>query len=42
MNPYALILLLVGITLIVIAWKGSQDNVLSALLNRPYGNSTLG
>ena len=41
MNPYALIVLIAGILLIVMGWKGSQDNVVAAVLGHPYGNSTL-
>lgn len=41
MNPWAGLIVLIAIVLIVIAYKGTQDNVLSALLGRPYGNSGL-
>lgn len=36
MNPWAGLIIVVAILLFVIAWKGTQDNVLSAVLNRPY------
>lgn len=40
MNPWAGLIIVVAILLIIIAWKGTQDNVLTALLNRPYqGNA---
>lgn len=41
MNPWGVVYLIVGIILLVIAWKGSQDNVISALTGKPYGSSTL-
>lgn len=36
MNPWAGAIIAVAILLFIIAWKGTQDNVLSAVLNRPY------
>lgn len=42
MNPYALVIVVIGIVALIVAYKGTQDNVISALLNRPYGNSNLG
>lgn len=42
MNPYALVIIAIGIVAVIVARKGTQDNVVSAFLGRPYGNSTLG
>lgn len=42
MNPWAGLIVVVAILLIIIAWKGTQDNVIAALLNRPYKDSTVG
>lgn len=42
MNPWALALVALGVLALIVAWKGTQDNVISAVLGRPYGNSTLG
>lgn len=41
MNPWAGLIVLISIGLFVIAYKGTQDNVISAVLGRPYGNSAL-
>ena len=41
MNPWAGLIVLIAIGLFVIAYKGTQDNVISAVLGRPYGNSGL-
>lgn len=41
MNPWAALIVLLSIGLFVIAYKGTQDNVISAVLGRPYGNSAL-
>jgi hypothetical protein len=40
-NPYAFVILLVGALALVVAWKGSQDNVAAAALGKPFGTSTL-
>lgn len=40
MNPWAGLIIVVAILLFVIAWKGTQDNVLSAILNRPYSGGS--
>lgn len=42
MNPWAGLIIVVAILLIIVAWKGTQDNVLAAIMNRPYKNSTVG
>lgn len=36
MNPWAALIIVLALLLIIVAWKGTQDNVLSAVLNRPY------
>lgn len=36
MNPWAGVIIAIAVLLFIIAWKGTQDNVLSAVLNRPY------
>ena len=41
MNPWAFVILVVAIVLIILAWKGTQDNVISAIIGRPYGNTQL-
>jgi hypothetical protein len=41
MNPWALLLLLVAVVLVIVAWRGSQDNVVAAIIGRQYGNSTV-
>lgn len=41
LNPWAALVILAAILCIIIAWKGTQDNVLSAVLGRSYGNNTL-
>ena len=42
MNPWAGLIIVLAVLFFIVAWKGTQDNVLTALLNRPYGSSTLG
>lgn len=42
MNPWAFLILLFSIGCFVVLYKGTEDNVISAILGRPYGNSTLG
>lgn len=38
---WALILILMAIGAIVVAMKGTQDNVIAAAIGKPYGNSIL-
>jgi cytoskeletal protein RodZ len=40
MNPWGLVVILLGGFLIVIGVKGSQHQVLSAITNKPYTGST--
>lgn len=39
MNPTALILVTLALLLLVIAFKGTQDNFMSALLARPWSSA---
>jgi hypothetical protein len=41
MNPWALILLLLAIAFFIVAYKGTQDNVIAAVKGKPYGNSNI-
>lgn len=41
MNPWAALLIVIAIAMFVVAYKGTQDNVIAAILGRPYGNSTV-
>jgi hypothetical protein len=40
-NPIAVIALAIGVILVVIGFKGHQDNTIAALTGKPYGKSTL-
>lgn len=42
MNPWAVLLLAIALLLVIVGVKGTQDNVVSAVLGRRYGNSQLG
>lgn len=39
MNPWAGVIVVIAILMFIVAWKGTQDNVISAMLGRPYGDS---
>ena len=41
MNPWALLIIALAVLALIVAYKGTQDNVVSAILGRPYGNSNL-
>jgi hypothetical protein len=41
MNPWAIILGLIGVSCIIVAVKGTQDNVISAVTGKHYGSTTL-
>lgn len=41
LNPWAVVILLVGLSLMVAGFKGSQDNLVAAITGKPYKNSTL-
>lgn len=40
-NPWAAIILLIGIGAVIIGFKGNEQNLIAATLGRPYKNSTL-
>ncbi len=40
-NPAAVIVCAVAVLFIVIGFRGKSDNLLAALMGRPYGGSTL-
>lgn len=42
MNPWAGLIIVIAILFFIVGWKGTQDNVLTAILNRPYGSATVG
>jgi len=41
MNPWALILILIAAGCVIVAVKGTQDNVISAIKGKPYGQTNL-
>lgn len=41
MNPVGVVLLMIGIALIVIGFRGKQDNAISALMGKKYGKTNL-
>lgn len=41
MNPVAVVLILIAAVFIIAGFKGKQDNLISALTNKHYGNGTL-
>lgn len=42
MNPWAFLIVVVAVLCFIVGWKGTQDNVIAALLNKPYKKSTTG
>lgn len=40
-NPGALLLLAAGVVLLVLGFKGNQDNLIAAFTGKPYGKSSL-
>ncbi len=40
-NPWAAVIVLIGLGAIVIGWKGSEQNLIAAVLGRAYKNSSL-
>ncbi len=38
-NPWSAVILFVGICLVIIGVKGSQDNFIAAITGRPYKDS---
>lgn len=41
MNPIALLMLAVGLLMLIVAFKGKQDNLITAVTGKSYGSSTL-
>lgn len=41
MNPVMLLVLFAGLILIVVAFRGHQDNAIAAVMGKGYKNSTL-
>jgi hypothetical protein len=41
MNPWSVVLLLLGIACLIIGAKGTQDNAVAMLKGKKYGKSTL-
>jgi hypothetical protein len=41
MNPVAILVLLLALALIVVGFKGHQDNVIAAVTGKPWKGSTL-
>jgi hypothetical protein len=41
MNPLAVALLLIGIVLVVSAFRDKQDNVISAITGKRYGDASI-
>jgi hypothetical protein len=41
MNPWAGVLVLLSIAFFIVAYKGTQDNVIAAVKGQPYGNSNI-
>ncbi len=40
-NPWSALVLAIGLMLIVVGFKGSQDNLIAALTGKPYKESKL-
>jgi len=41
MNPLALALLGIGLLLVIVGFRGHQDNLIAAITGKAYGKSTL-
>lgn len=41
MNPIAVVLLLVALVLIIVGFRGKQDNLITAISGKKYGKATL-
>jgi hypothetical protein len=41
LNPWAALIVLIGLGAIVIGFKGNEQNLIAAVLGRPYKQSTL-
>lgn len=42
MNPWAIILALIAVGCLVVSYKGTQDNLFSAVTGKQVGSTTLG
>jgi len=40
-NPWAILLILVAVAVVIVGFKGTQDNVISVIKGKPYGTSAL-
>lgn len=40
-NPGALLLLALGVILLVLGFRGNQDNLIAGITGKPYGKSSL-
>lgn len=40
-NPWAAMIVLIGLGVIVVGWKGNEQNLIAAVLGRAYKNSSL-
>ena len=41
MNPWSFVIFLIGLACLIVAYKGTEDNVIAAVKGKRYGNSTL-
>jgi hypothetical protein len=40
-NPWAFVILSIAIGCLIVAYRGTEDNVITAITGRPYGNTNL-
>lgn len=40
-NPWAAMILLIGLGVVVVGWKSNEQNLIAAVLGRAYKNSSL-
>lgn len=41
LNPWAVVIILIGLGAVVIGFKGNEQNLIAAVLGRPYKSSGL-
>ncbi len=41
LNPWAMVMILIALGVIVIGFKGNEQNLIAAVLGRPYKSSSL-
>lgn len=41
MNPFAIALAIIALTMLVVGFRGKQDNLIAAVTGKKYGNSSL-